>query len=310
MKAKVVIIGSVVIVAAAIAGYLGYIYELSPAKPGDTTPITVIIPKTQTAGAVVDELATKGVIKSVLFAKVYFRLSGTAAHLQSGTFAVTAGQGLPEIIQTLSQKPKDVWVTIPEGWRREQIAERFAAELASPMQAFDKAEFLKDTLGLEGQLFPDTYLVPRQATAIDVKKYLLDNFASKAQGVDKDTLILASLVEREGKTDSDRPIIAGILQNRLKAGWPLQVDATLQYFQGKQDAWWPDSVNTKLPSVYNTYLHTGLPPTPICNPGLASINAAKNPTKTNYWYYLHGKDGAVHYATTIQEHNANIDKYL
>lgn len=310
MKAKFVVISSVLVVAAVIIGYLGYTYELSPSRPGDTTPLSVIIPKNQTAGAVVDELATKGVIKSVLFAKIYFRLSGTAAHLQSGTFEVSAGQGLPEIIHTLSQKPKDVWVTIPEGWRREQIAERFMAELAGPAEAFSAGDFLTNTVGLEGQLFPDTYLVPREATALDIKKYLLDNFAARAGTVDRETLILASLVEREGKTDADRPVIAGILQNRLQARWPLQVDASLQYAQGSNTDWWPKEVNTKAPSLYNSYLHTGLPPTPICNPGLASINAAKKPTKTNYWYYLHGKDGVVHYAQTIQEHNANIDKYL
>lgn len=304
MKAKLIVICSLFVVA--IGGYLAYEYELSPAQPGNTTLITVVIPKNQTAGAVVDELATKGVIKSNLVAKIYFRLSGTAAHLQNGTFTVSAGQGLPEIMQTLSQTAKDVWVTIPEGWRREQIADRFAAELAGPGEAFSATEFLQDTVGLEGQLFPDTYLVPRAATAADIKKYLLDNFNAKAGVVDRDTLILASLVEREGKSDADRPVIAGILSNRLKAGWPLQVDATVQYASGN----WNPITDTKLPSIYNTYIHVGLPPTPICSPGLASITAAKNPTKTDYWYYLHGKDGVAHYAKTIGEHNANIDKYL
>src|SRR5581483_2493272 len=118
----------------------------------------------------------------------------------------------------------------------------------------------------------------------------------------------ASIIERETKSEEERPIVAGILLKRINAGWPLQADATIQYALGNWDPVNADDL--KIQSPYNTYLNTGLPPTPICNPGLSSINAAKNPTQSNYWYYLHDKDGQIHYATTIDEQNANIAKYL
>ncbi len=308
MKLKLLVIGLLII--GIVGGGLFYQQQLLSVDPANKTQVAIVIPKAQAAGVTIEELSAKKIIKSSLAAKIYLRVTGFGSRIQSGTFLVSASQSVPEIINTLSQKPKDVWVTIPEGWRREQIADRFAAELAGVGGAFSKEEFLTLTLGLEGQLFPDTYLVPRNSTASDIKKYLLNNFSAKAPGIDKETLILASLVEREGKTDADRPVIAGILQNRLQAGWPLQVDATLQYTQGNAANWWPSNLNTKLPSIYNTYLHPGLPPAPIANPGLAAINAALHPETSNYWYYIHDTDGVVHYAATLSEHNSNIDKYL
>jgi UPF0755 protein len=158
-------------------------------------------------------------------------------------------------------------------------------------------------------------------------KIFRDNFDSKfsAQmradakktGLTTDeTVVLASIVEREGRSREDRPVIAGILLKRLKTDWPLQVDATLQYALGYQTfekTWWKKELNNddkKIKSLYNTYLYTGLPPKPICNPGLESLRAVIYPTESDYWYYLHDPSGTVHYAATIEEHNANITKYL
>jgi UPF0755 protein len=130
------------------------------------------------------------------------------------------------------------------------------------------------------------------------------------------TITLASLVEREGRTDADRPMIAGILLNRLHQKMPLQVDATLQYALGYQPfekSWWKKELtddDKKINSAYNTYANPGLPPGPIANPGLASIKAAIYPTATDYLYYLHDSTGAIHYAKTVEEHNANVRKYL
>jgi UPF0755 protein len=129
-------------------------------------------------------------------------------------------------------------------------------------------------------------------------------------------ITLASIIEREGQTNEDRPVIAGILMNRLEAGWPLQADATLQYalgYQSKDKTWWKKTLydeDKKINSPYNTYANPGLPPGPISNPGLASIQAAIYPKKTDYWYYLHDPAGGVHYAITLEEHNANIAKFL
>lgn len=128
-------------------------------------------------------------------------------------------------------------------------------------------------------------------------------------------LILASLVEREARASADRPIIAGILLKRLRDGHPLQVDATVQYAIGytHSDGWWRKELTTddlKFKSPYNTYINAGLPPGAICNPGLSSITAVIHPTPTDYYYYLSDKSGQMHYARTLEEHNANIARYL
>ena len=176
-------------------------------------------------------------------------------------------------------------------------------------------------------MFPDTYLIPKDATAHDVAAKLKNTFDQKVpiavldKGTEinltpKEVVILASLVEREAKNNEERQLIAGVLVNRLKAGIALQVDATVQYAKGYDSAkntWWPfinSSDYQTVQSPYNTYLFAGLPPLPIASPGLESIRAAANPAPTDYFYYLHDNDGNIHFAKTIEEHNENIQKFL
>ena len=189
----------------------------------------------------------------------------------------------------------------------------------------DSKEFLR--MAKEGYMFPDTYLIPRTATSASIAQLFLDTFNKKVTaqmredaqktGLSFDQVItMASIVEREGRTNDDRPIIAGILLKRLQAGWPLQADSTLQFilgYQADQKTWWKkgvDSADKLLNSAYNTYRNVGLPPAPIANPGLASIKAVIYPSDSPYWFYLHDDKGVVHYAKTLEEHNANIEKYL
>jgi len=123
-------------------------------------------------------------------------------------------------------------------------------------------------------------------------------------------------IAREAKTDNEKPVIAGILTNRLKDGMPLQVDATIQYAKGydpQTKHWWGmvfSSDYKEIQSPFNTYLNAGLPPSPIANPGLEALRAAANPAPTEYYYYLHDKEGQIHYAETILAHNNNVKKYL
>ena len=135
---------------------------------------------------------------------------------------------------------------------------------------------------------------------------------------------LASIVEREARLPDDRPVVAGILLKRLENDWPLEVDATLQYAMAtrkmENGKWktgsfdfWPKEITAddlELDSPYNTRKYKGLPPTPICNPGLSAIEAVIRPTETEYWFYLSDKEGKMHYAKTIEEHNLNISRYL
>lgn len=321
MKVKLLVIGIICLLA--LVGGGGFVWwqtQLAAVNPTNTQEVAFVVPRAQAAAITLQQLEAQGLIRSSLAARIYLKVTNSGQSLQNGTFLVSPSQDLQTVIAVLSQGPKDIWVTFPEGWRREQIAARLASQLVGPEATFDTAEFMQATQALEGQLFPDTYLIPRTASAADVVRLMTATFASKTSldpVADQDTLILASIIEREGKTTTDRPIIAGVLQNRLDADWPLQVDAAVQYgrdttqCRGNLDCdWWSPLYDSKIPSLYNTYLHAGLPPGPISNPGLVSINAALNPADTPYWYYIHAPDGTAYYATTLAEHNANIDKYL
>jgi UPF0755 protein len=214
----------------------------------------------------------------------------------------------------------DVWVTILEGWRNEEIALKFAQELSLP-----EAQFLQ--YAQEGYMFPDTYLIPKEATAAAIVRILKDNFDKKfSQDLEEEAvknrltreevIILASIVEKEASGEEDRGIIAGILLKRLRKSWPLQADATIQYvlgYQPEERTWWKKNLTNadkKIASPYNTYQNPGLPPGPISNPGLASIKAVIFPQDSDFWYYLHDAEGRVHFAKTIEEHEENIAKYI
>lgn len=308
--------GLVLLVAAVGLGLVGFGWwsqQVRAPSPGNKEKVAFVVTRDQTGNQIISSLARLGLIRSQPAARIYLYVAGLQNRLQAGSFVLTRNMALSEVFTALTGQPADVWVTIPEGWRREQIAARLQATLADVGTSFNAEEFLQATANLEGQLFPDTYLIPVGATAADVVRIMTTNFTAKAQldlPNERRTLIVASLVEREANSDTDRPTIAGILLKRLAAGWPLQVDSTVQYTTGDPGDWWPKEIDTKISSPYNTYLQAGLPPTPIANPGLASITATKNPTQTPYWYYLHAPDGAVYYAQSLTEHNANIDKYL
>ena len=311
MKGWVVLL--VVGVSLGVGGFWWWGRKILPPDLATSAKVVFVVAKSQTAGQIIEQLSSKNLIQSPLAARIFLRISGQGRKLQAGSFVLSSGQNLTEIFQVLTGPLANVWVTIPEGWRREQIAARMQTILGESSQEFVTADFITATATLEGQLFPDTYLIPVSATVEQIVKIMTNNFTTKTRlnlPADRQTLIIASLVEREANSDGDRPTIAGILWKRLNAGWPLQVDATVQYVLGTTGNWWPINIDTKYPSVYNTYLHPGLPPQPIANPGLASIQAAKNPTTTPFWFYLHTEDGSVYYAKTIGEHNSNIDKYL
>ncbi len=320
---KVIVVGLLLAVAAAGSAFWWWSQQILPPNPASDEQVSFVVTKAQTGSEIIANLASQRLIRSPLAAKMFLYISDLQNKLLAGSFVVSRNLTLAQLFQTLTGPATDTWVTIPEGWRREQIAVRIDATLGQvPEGNFHWQDFISGTTGLEGQLFPDTYLLPRAASASDVIRIMTTNFATKTQldpKADKDTLILASLVEREGKTEADRPVIAGILAKRLQAGWPLQVDATVQYAQDNDRCktsgvntckYWEPVTDSKFSSLYNTYLHPGLPPAPIANPGLASIQAAQNPADTPYWFYIHDNQGLVHYAQTAAEHAANVDKYL
>ena len=276
-----------------------------------------IIAKGSSASQIGSKLESAGFIKSALAFKLYMQFTGQSGRLQTGEFRLTPSYSLFQMADTLFKGPVELWVTIPEGLRREEIAQKFAATLNKDDSFI--TDFLQVSKGEEGYLFPDTYLFPRDVTAVAVTEKLTNTFASKTQNLKNNSgltfdqvIILASLLERETKTDEERPTVAGILIKRLNSGWPIQIDAAVQYTVGTYKDWWPILTldNLSIKSPYNTYKNQGLPPTPIASPGLSSIKAALNPTESDYWYYIHDEKGLIHYAKTLEEHNANIAKYL
>jgi UPF0755 protein len=269
--------------------------------------------------AVAQGLADDGLIRNALFFKLYIKFRGLTKKIQTGRYQLNSSLNVAQITAILIKPPADLRLTFPEGWRKEEIAQRLSVNLDD----FNKQEFLKLAKNLEGKLFPDTYLIPLEASTSAIIEIFSKNFAGKTKALNlKDEgLVLASIIEREVKGSQDRRIVAGILRKRLGQGWPLQTDATLQYAaanskfeirNSKLESWWAPLTkeDLKINSPYNTYENQGLPPTPICNPGLDSMQAILEPVETAYWFYLSDNQGQIHYAKTLEEHLQNIANYL
>lgn len=211
-------------------------------------------------------------------------------------------------------------VTLIEGWRVEEMAARLNKELGIKNEEFIKA-------AKEGYMFPDTYFFKPDANAEEITQILRNNFEKKYDEelqakvkklglTTEEGVILASIVEREARSDDARRMVASILLKRFNIGMGLNTDATIQYALGYQSAeksWWKrhlTKTDLRIDSIYNTYIHAGLPPTPIANPSLSSLTAVANANpKTPYLYYYHDSKGISHYGRTLDEHNENIANY-
>jgi len=311
---------SLLLAAVILGGVLWWQDGNSAVDPSDRSPVVFVIKRGDGVKTIASNLAAQNLIRSRTAFFVLVKILGIERNLQAGDFRLNQAMNAADIARELTHGFLDVWVTTLEGWRVEEVANRLAKDLDIP-----EAQFL--AVAEEGYMFPDTYLIPRDASPAGIVQIFRDNFekkfnpemrseAQKKGLTPEEAVILASLVEREGRTEEDRPLIAGILLKRWQAGWPLQADATLQYalgYQIQEKTWWKKSLTTldkKIKSSYNTYLHPGLPPGPIANPGLSAIKAVIYPKESDYWFYLHDSAGQVHYARTIEEHEDNIANYL
>lgn len=230
---------------------------------------------------IADNLKKEGVISSPLLFSLY--VYQRHWFLQPGVYKIDKDQTPIKVAVLLHEgKVIENLVTIPEGWRLTQIDE-FLAE----KKIIKKGELIKIASSDEGYLFPDTYRFSLSVTPEEIRSMMIENFNKKTsrQKVSAQDIIIASIVEREAKFDEDRPKIAGVYLNRLAKGMKLEADPTIQYAKG---SWEPIAVSdyTNVLSPYNTYLHDGLPPGPICNPGLKSIEAVLRPEKSDYLYFF------------------------
>jgi UPF0755 protein len=324
-----------------------------PVTTGQGKTIALVIQSGESTLQIADDLQAKGLIRNALAFRVWARIKGLDTHLQAGAYNLDTSMTIDAIIgQLLNAQPDYLVVAIPEGWRIEQMAQRFGA---AGLPRFNVQDFLKYTknpaqfpdvkkypilksipqgASMEGLLFPDTYLIPVNATARDVVNMMLTEFTGKVQQDQLEAkakqnrlslyqmVILASIVEREVIFENDRPLVASVYWNRIyrqnneTLGF-LDADPTVQYARDSQPGttvyWKPlqdAGRNINPTSVWNTYTHKGLPPTPICSPGLASMEAAASPASTGYYFFLSKKDGHNVYAKTQAEFNADVQKYL
>lgn len=261
-----------------------------------------------------------GITSSPVSLQRYWQLrrGGT---LHEGRYALKGVANMEGLFRVLAEAaPMTVRVTIPEGYTVRQIAMRMEEQAGIPATSFLAAARDSDGVLLEGRLFPDTYDVLYAGDAAEVVERMLKRFAgvkpsgwaSAAQrhGLSEMQMVtVASIIEREVRFDEDRALVASVIFNRLEDGMLLQMDATLGYVLPSHDGFYTYA-ELKNPSPYNTYVHAGLPPTPICNPGLASLKAAVQAPATGYLYFLARPDGRCVFARTYAEHAQNIRTYL
>lgn len=294
-------------------GFLVWFLFLAPV--GTDSPTQIISFSDDTAKILVtSKLKEQGFVKSELAANLIL----TKSKYPAGGYEIPENANVFEVAKIMADGPQLLWVIVPPGWRKEQIVEKLQSKFNWNDQ--DMEDFLSFA---EGQYFPDTYLVPRADSGQQVAERMHNRFNEKFApylprflklNIKNDTALkIASLLQRESGGD-DMSLIAGIIWNRLNRGMGLKIDATVQYAKGKVDGNWWSRVSvsdySSVDSPYNSYLHKGLPPTPIASPGLPAIEAVLNSKETDCLYYIHDPLGQIHCSPTYEDHLQNIEKYL
>lgn len=312
-----------------------------PANPDDTRERTFMIESGESVPDIALRLERQGLVSNADLFRRTVQYWGADGDIQAGVFALSPSMPMEEIVKSLQHgNLPTVTVTIPEGWRAEEIAALLEAEgVVASAEAFMQVvrvglnghPYVADRpegspASLEGFLFPDTYQFPFGADPKDVVEIMVSNWdlrvpndimqrAAASGRTVYEVVTLASIVEREAVMASEQPLIAGVYSGRLSEGMYLQADPTVQYVRGydveKQD-WWVPLTQEEYSSVigpHNTYLNPGLPPTPICNPGSGAIEAALDPVDTPYLFFVATGDGSHIFAETYDEHLANIAQY-
>ena len=295
-----------------------------------------LIEKGQGVFQIAKNLEKEGLIKNRLFFDFYAYLKWSQHKLQAGKYELSPSMDVSEIAKKIIKgEIFQIKITIPEGFTLKQIEETLSLSLQRPVLCqylvsdfkgeFDFLKDIPDETSLEGFLFPDTYYIKELELNNDeeiknIFKKMLINFDKKItsdlrQEISEQNksifqiVTMASLIEKEVKTLEDKKIVSGILWKRLKVGMPLQVDATINYITGKKTIKISEQ-DTQIDSLYNTYKYRGLPPGPICNPWLESIEASLYPESSEHWYYLSTPEGETIFSKTLQEHNIAKDWYL
>lgn len=312
--------------------------EVNTPLSDDPSPVPFTVEIGETAASIAAKLEAQQFVTDGELFRRFLTYNGLDASLEAGDYVLRRNMTMREIAEALQKASfEEVTVTIPEGWRAEQVAEKLTAEGIMDGDAF--LAFVRQGSGVEhplladrpanvsyeGYLFPDTYRLPVNATPEDLVSRMLDNMAGKipanavtlaaGQGYSFfEILTVASIVEREAVVPAERPLIASVYLNRLAQGMYLQADPTVQYAMGYQTdtgQWWKTPVTleeySEVNSLFNTYLNPGLPPGPIASPGVASINATLQPEPTSYLFFMGcGGEGAHLFAEDYAVHQQNV----
>lgn len=307
----------------------------SPAKPG-LEQVELLVLEGSNASQVAAQLVELGVIDDPELLINYLHYRGLDRGIEAGSYLLSGSMSVVDIAQELQRAtPEQNLFTIPEGWRagqivqalsqtgRDELALQFREAAAGRPDGYSFSASLPSQGGLEGFLFPDSYQLLPETTGVQLALAMLDNFEARVSddlraGFDSQGLTLyqgvtlASIVEREAVVADERARIASVFLNRLALGMKLDADPTVQYALGQQPdgSWWKAALtrsDLELDSPYNTYLYPGLPPSPIANPGLASLQAVAFPEATTFLYFRAACDGSGrhNFAVTFEEHVAN-----
>lgn len=310
------------------SGWLGGLIFLPPAWTPYKT--TVYIPRGISTWEAGKKLQEKGLLKSPLL--FLMAAKATGVNILSGEYVLSPHLNLMDVLHKFENggSPLSVPVTFPEGFTARQIAARLEEnglsgaprflKLSKSKQNFSaKLPFTPVPYCCEGFLFPDTYLIRQDEKEEQIITKMLDNFSRKLPAdfsararkmgfSPYELLILASLVEKEARRQNEQSVIASVMVNRLRRHMRLQVDATVQYALGNDKYERLMHSDLKVESPYNTYLHKGLPPTPIANPGLSALRAVMNPSQTKFLYYVARKNGSHIFSTNYDDHVNAINK--
>lgn len=316
----------IVVVSVSVAWWAFLLRPQSTAEPG--TPVQIEIDAGSSTAEIARELVSAGVVPNGNMFRLRARIQQADGKLKAGVYDVMTGMTYEDAILFLVEGPeiRFVTVTIPEGWVIEQIAARLSAQAGVVEKEFvslaksgarefqGEFPFVRGAYGgsLEGYLFPKTYRIKEGATSDEVIRMMLRQFEKEIETVDlsstsarglnlAQTITIASMIERETRLPKERPLVSSVINNRLARGMYLEIDATIEYvLPGNRFRLL--NKHLKIDSPYNTYRNKGLPPGPICNPGLPSIEAAVAPARTNHAFYvLTGRDGSHTFVDTQAE---------
>lgn len=324
---------AIIVVLALTATGLGTTFYIAATKWRSKAAVEAEIAPGTSVRKISDTLAASGVIRTPRLFELYARAKGVAGKLRAGTYEFEAGTTMLAALSKIERGDvKQYPFTIVEGWTIKDIAATLAGRLFTASPAFSE-DFLRLTndkdfisslgisgaVSLEGYLFPDTYFLTRPVTPENFIRRLvarqneviggLDGEAVRESGMGLNKLVtLASIIEKETGATDERPLIASVFFNRLKLGMPLQSDPTIIYGLPSFDGNIKKS-DISNPHAYNTYVHPGLPPGPICNPGKASLEAVIHPAESKYLYFVSRNDGTHVFSETLAEHSKAVMKY-